>query len=623
MCVLLSSWVFAQDSTKHLLSEARIETVHQGFEKDTLLDQWTTLQSLGNSLLLEGITPVRSTGALGQSVSAAAGGLTANQFAVTWNGFEINSPSLGTVDLGILNGQAFDASFHNHATSNVPMFSSAAGGWLELNTRSADRLTLRYGWNDIQNQQVGIFIPVTFGKWKGETRLFGVSARNAFTYTDDLRRVFNPENQTWENPTLEQEHNDHQLLGFVQRFSRKGKWNSDLNIWYQTSNTEIPEIMGSFANSFAEQADSALRITASTRGKIKGKPVEFSAAHFEESQRYWDRFEEGGSLSINSKIRTRSSSARALIHLPLETMLWIFSMNANRREVETNNYVGGSASDWVISPFAGFTIAKAKTKIQANARMDYSTRFASEPQGDVILEHLIWAKLNLKAQAVASRMYRQPTFNERYWQYEGGRDIAPERGDKYRIALLWSGWTTQKWLKDLRGELSYSWNRMDEMIQWLPSDLGFQPVNTGGTAFQTISTNLAWRLPTRIQTDLSWEGNFVKYEDLPYWLEEEQVNWNIRQAAMVQIGFKGLSVMYRVTHRANDYFVGAAFGQDDESVTIHHAGISKKFKTKSFNASCQITVQNLSDDANNLLTSYAMPGRVLELQINVEINPKR
>ena len=623
MCVLLSLWSNAQDSTKHLLSEARIETVHNGFERDTLLDQWTTMQSLGNFLLIEGIMPLRATGAIGQSASAASGGLTANQFAVTWNGFEINSPSLGTVDLGILNGQSFNSSFHNHATSNVPMFSSAAGGWLELSTRSTDLFTVGYSWSDIQNQQLGVFVPIQFGKWKSETRLFGVLAKNAFTYTDKLRRVFEEESQSWVNPDLEQEHNDHQLCGFIQRFSRKGKWDSDLNIWYQTARTEIPEIMGSFGKSFAHQADSSLRITASTKGMVKGKSVEISAAHFEESQRYWDRLEQDGLLSINSKIRTRSSSARARIHVPLETLLWTFSMNVNRREVTTNNYVGGAASDWIFSPFSGITIPRGNTKIQANARIDYSTRFRSEPQGDLILEQLIWTKLNLKAQAVASRMYRQPTFNERYWQYEGGRDISPERGEKYRMAILWSGLSPRKWFKDIRGEFAYSWNRMDEMIQWLPSDIGFQPVNTGRTAFQSISTNLAWKLPTKIKTDLSWEGSFVKYENLPYWLEGEQISWNIRQAAMIHFGYQGWSFMYRVTYRANDYFVGAAFGQNDESVTVHHTGVSKKIQTKSFNATCQINVQNLWDVANNLLTSYAMPGRMLELQINFEINPKQ
>ncbi|MGB1032228.1 MAG: hypothetical protein ACPGWM_06425, partial [Flavobacteriales bacterium] len=93
----------AQDSLHVIIPVAYVSVngdsqIH--FSSDSVNLAWNNSNSIGQLLSNQANFISRSYGARGTAVTASGQGLSANQFTATWNGFELNSPTLGTIDLG-------------------------------------------------------------------------------------------------------------------------------------------------------------------------------------------------------------------------------------------------------------------------------------------------------------------------------------------------------------------------------------------------------------------------------------------------------------------------------------------------------------------------------------------
>lgn len=619
-----------QDSLHFTISEA--EVIVNGdsqiqFTSDSLNQAWNNSSSVGALLRSQAGFVSRSYGARGTAITASGQGLSANQFTATWNGFELNSPTLGTVDLGILSPSLFsNVQLNQHSFGVSPVQSSGAGGWLDLSTnnQASDHLRLDLGMNSLRNQSLSLVLPYGIGGVKLVTRVNLVRALNEFDYQDELRRVYDAESNSWEHPEVAQEHNNHNMLGVIQGVSFNVKdWLVDAQVWYQTSHTNLPEIMGSFGKSYAEQSDSSLRATVAIKGAIGRVSSAFSLARFEESQRYTDRQSDGGVLAINSKIRTEVNSARAQFKGQWKKLNWGTVSNFTSKSAKTDNYKNGIEPRMNIWSQSGqLGIAKANTSLDGNVRIDLIQGQRTLPVVDLVAIQRIDKKGHLRMRAAYSKMFRVATFNELYWQSDGMRELNAEEGQKFTLGsdanLQWKAWQA-------RADVQVSYTEMKDMIQWRSESGASTPFNTGDFSAVNLTGRFELIHRTKLKKMLSYQMTLLDYLDAPFWINssaQKNIDPSIRQNLALNVQLNEWSILAQSSSRKNDLFPGAEPSTVETPIVIHDLGFAYQKTWEKCSVEAQILMENVLDTPNHFLRSYAMPGRIIRMNLILKWIPK-
>ncbi|NQX91629.1 MAG: hypothetical protein HRT74_05810 [Flavobacteriales bacterium] len=559
--------------------------------------------------------PLRIHGSAGALTTASGFGLTSNQFAVTWNGFEIASSTLGSADLGLLNGNDFNSVEHfTHATSDIPLLNSGTAGHLALQSIISRNLRFQLTSNSIDNSDVLIGLPFRIKRSTFETRLSATRAFNNFSYLDPLKKVYDEDVQDFINPIVDQEWNNHERTSIQQFWSHKGKWNKSVNVWYQESFTRIPELMGSFGESQAVQEDQFLRLTTEWERRInENVKLNISAASFIDEQLYTDP-----EVGLISEINTSSNFLRTSTIHTFNSFIVKPTLNVQYKTAETENY-NGSVRDWFIfSPGLALVKPINDYRFRLHFRYDQHSAFQSTPVADVSISKNVGA---LQWSLNGSRSQRMPTFNELFWQVDEPRDIRRELGWKVSQMTQWSmrkdNW---KWITGM----DLYWIQMQDMIQWISSEEGFVPRNLN--EIENVSGDLKLEIQHlgKSMKGLRVNGNALRYIETPSWVDEEDAfRMYYRLNGTAFFSYKGWTLVGHLQSQQNLPIFSPNQRVEEEWVILYHGGIEKTIEFNQHQLQLKWFVRNITDQSLSILNAYAMPGRVMEMTINYTLKSKQ
>lgn len=433
---------------------------------EPMLETTNRHQSIG--YLMERETPalIRNYGGSGSLTSVSLHGTGTNHTLVSWNGFPLNSPSTGQVDLSLIPAGFMQTVAVTNGSSGSLFGSGTFGGSVALNNAPdwSNKFAINYSLDAGSFGSLGNMLTLSTGNNRLQYRLSAVAARseNDFTYRDYYRS---------QAPERQVNHNAHRSVGLIQNLSlnlNKGNY-LEGGIWYQYKSLEIPALMGSYKESHARQKDSLFRSFVNFRRITERSALMIRSAYFSDFLRYTDKYDASDPVyAVDSKIATgRFMNEADFRYYFSQTLIVGGGAAYNHISGNSGNY-GGKISENEYVVFGSAKVVLTDLIINAGLRkefydgmnppLQYSLGVRYKPA-----EHFI-------IRSGFSSKFRKPTFNEKYWRPGGNPLLQPERGRGGEITAEWSSGSSKNngfWL-DARITGYYQW--IDNWIQWVMHD---------------------------------------------------------------------------------------------------------------------------------------------------------
>ena len=163
------------------------------------------------------------------------------------------------------------------------------------------------------------------------------------------------------------------------------------------------------------------------------------------------------------------------------------------------------------------------------------------------------------------------------------------------------------------------------MIQWNTSDGVSTPQNTGEFEAGNLSGRFELEHGQKLKKVLTYQINVLKYLDAPFWISQSmiEIEPSLRQNLGLNMSFGAWSLLVQSSSRKNDLFPGADPGSLKTPVVIHSLGASYRFDRKQSSIQAQFLIDNVLNTPNHFLRAYAMPGRVLRIELIYKRVPQK
>ncbi|SHI71984.1 iron complex outermembrane recepter protein [Hymenobacter daecheongensis DSM 21074] len=417
----------------------------------------------------------------GQLASISLRGTSARHTAVLWNGFNINLPSLGEADFALLPASGNTQVVVQHGPAGGTYGTAAMGGAVLLSspvrweagargTAQSERGSFGFRANSLEGSFSNARIAV-------RTALSQRSARNDFAYT--VREAGGPVRRRQENAALRQWSLAQDL---TLRTGQSAEWTAAA--WLTDADRQIQPSTGS-ANNHAQERDQSRRLLAGYRRTTARHESAVRVAWFEDILNY-----RSDDVESRSGVRTTQAQAEHTLNFGPTTSLRVgaeaqhFAGQVDIYTVRENRFTGFALLSFSPAPTLRLT-ANLRQAVLPSRRAPLAPTLGAEWQ----LRQAATQQLTLKASA--SRSYRAPTLNERYWR-TGNPNIAPESGFGYEAGLRHE-WKPAAFA--LQTELTAYRQRIDDWVQWIPNSQGqYSPRNLRLVRTQglELSTQLGW-----------------------------------------------------------------------------------------------------------------------------------
>ncbi len=464
-------WTFAgfaqvrMDSVKQLpileISTSRLITFSSGNKTETLnstlLNRYST-SNLADLLANESQIFIKSYG-LGSLATTSFRGAGASHTAVLWNGFNLQSPMNGMLDLALIPANFLNDVKLQYGGAGALWGSGAVGGTIHLNNITQfDRgisfsATTSFGSFSDRQQQASF--EISKKRFVSTIQLFNHDAKNDFPYINTAQYSKPEQNQT--NAELKQ-------YGLLQENYFLINANQKLNtrFWYQYCDRNIPPSMTQNIN-VANQKDKTYRATTEWQRTSEKLILIARFAYFDEGLKFKDSL-----INENSSSRSKTAIAEAESRFSI-SKFDLINIGIN------NTYGEANAGDYLKNPsenrtalFGSYKIHTKKNTWNAvvSARQEFIKNKEMPFTSTVGIEGEFLKMFLVKGNV--SKHYRLPTFNDLNWigiGAKGNPDLKPESGWAEEISLI-----NKYQYKKTGWELSATaFNRIiNNWIIWLP-----------------------------------------------------------------------------------------------------------------------------------------------------------
>jgi vitamin B12 transporter len=411
---------------------------------------------------------IKAYGAGGGLANVTLRGTTSNHVQVNWNGFPINSVTLGSCDFSMIPSGGFDNVSVVYGASGALYGSGTFGGAINLDNNLKTEKTLggsaQVGYQSLNALNGNLSFHLGNGKVVWKMSAWGANSENKFTYYDYINQYKRTQTDgAWHD------------AGIIQNMVVKPTPLSTLEagVWYQVKAYHIPSHIGSTSYEF--QKDSTLKLFASFKTHGDHWGLQVKAAMFDDVQNYWQKTSAKSSVnSIESRISARQWYSDVNFRYYLTHWL---SFDAGA----TGTYIAADVSAYGdvkkekgLAAFAGLKYTKKRLLLQSILRKEWSNNFQSDLLPSVGATWQL-APDNLKIRANVSGKFRKPTFNDLYWMPGGNLNLKPEEGYSAEVgssAIVWKNKQAQMSL-----DLSLYWSEVNNMIAWRPSGVYWSVIN--------------------------------------------------------------------------------------------------------------------------------------------------
>ncbi len=368
-----------------------------------------------------------------------------------WNGTSINSPGLAQIDLSLV------PVFMLYQSGEFKSGNSISSS--KNKTNQGNKLNLSWNTNTLENNR---FTGLTNYNWKNWNLALNASVgmlNNQFEYQDRLKPLQDAEIQ---------QHNDvrelqlNPSLGFTHK-----NQSLKLEYWYSYRELELPATLGSYVASDANQKDSIHRISLNWKYQTEKLELGAQSAFIDEFQSYQSNLQSNDVYLIDSEIHARRWVAGIYAASEFLQTDWKISYRPEIWQMRTSNYQSSMTQERREQVSLELHREIAGFEIDINGRLSNAGTVKWIPDYNLTVGRYLLQKekLKLKSAVSASRIFRWPSFNERYWSPGGNVNIQSEKG--YRIE--WNNQLTYSLLSHSIEFETSIWNsRIQDRIAWLP-----------------------------------------------------------------------------------------------------------------------------------------------------------
>ena len=561
--------------------------------------------SIADLLRKESNVFVKSYG-LGSIATTAIRGASAGHSVVVWNGFALQSPMLGLLDLSMLPSGLMDKVAIQYGGQSTLWGSGAIGGVIHLDNQVifGDKTTIdvqaSYGsFGTVQQQAI---FKKSKNNWSSSTRLFNQSATNDFEYSirPDL-------------PKKTQTHAKMKQQGLLQELAFQVKPNQllSLHFWTQRAEREIPPTTTQ-TNSEAVQEDDFIRTTLQWEMKRRQHKLKAKTAYFFEHIDYQDPTIGISALSNFKTLITEvegewKQNERSTFH---------WGINDTYTTAKADSY-SKNRSENRAALFLAWQHQRGIWKAQFNIRQELVDAMFVPMMPSLGIEGRLKEHLLLKAKV--SRNYRLPTLNDRFWEPGGNADLQAENGWSEEVSLnAFGDKNRHSWSYSLTG-----FNRhIDNWILW--------SIAEGNAFWSANNITKVWSrgLEQRIRyafTAKDWtvhinggydyirSTNQVALESPRIAAGEQLIYVPIHQSFIkASFSYRALQAIYHHT------FTGTSQGISDTLPSYQLGSLRFQFQLpyKNWNTLFFLQTNNIWNTNYRVIERRAMPGRYFQFGIN-------
>lgn len=559
----------------------------------------STGQSLAELLGRESGVYIKTYGGGSLATSSLRGG-GAGHTAVVWNGFVLQSPMLGLLDLSLLPLDFTDRVAVRYGGQSSAWGSGAIGGVIALDNEAVDQpglsLALRSTVGSFGHRHYSVQGTAQHGQWTTSTRLLHQQADNDFPYR--LR------------PDLPERRQVH--AGFLQQgLLQEIYWQPTpgqqlaLRAWWQRTERDIPPTTVQ-NRSQASQYDDFLRTALHWRATGRHTIWQARTAVFHENLDYRDALIQLRSLSRFRTVMTEVEAERYWT----ERRRLQFGLSHYWLQAWADNY-DQPPQQHRLAAFAAWREQWGRWRAQFNIRQEMTDGRLLPPTPSLGVEGELtnWLSLHLQV----SRNYRLPTFNDLYWQPGGNPDLRPE-----------NGWSREASLKSQRERPNYRWSyqltafdrRIRDWIIWAPGEVGaiWSPYNLTQVHSRGLEQRLGyqlvgsrWRIGFDAGHDWIWSTNEVEVAQ-PRMIAGEQLAYTPRHRAFagLLLHWRRLEMQYRHTYTAE---VRALNQEKLDGFQLGDLYLSASLDRPRWNGTLFVQAFNLWNVDYRVVERRPMPGR--------------
>lgn len=436
-------------------------------------------------------------------------GLPASRTQVVWNGFELNHPMLGVVDLSLIPSNLFDAVLFTPGLGQARFGQSGAGSMhIFQQAFDGDKIIVQYSMGSYGAKQTTVHAVSSKDNISWDLRLYSKAAENNF---DFKKRVFDPEQRSIVPKWFSRENNNSQSHSVLFNFKKEpnkatleGYPYKNLNrrfsplrslvakseyqstIWVFTQDNKIP---GSKLSPTlrASQSDAFLRWMQGLRW---GRRNQWRLQHFSQ----WQILDfQDPDKEIDSDSDIWDNTLRIEYQNRIGKSVFVQSMAEwSTTSVNSTDY-DLIRSRWSFSQrhrlYKEFGMGNV---LRVDMNQAYNNDFGWNWSGELGWNSKLSSALGIRLLTAKNLVI--PTFNDLYWPVLGNPDLISEQVYSIESGLQWFQtplrWDGGNLSADV--QLSYYWNNVNNGIRWLPDEQGLsRPLNIEVITSRGVESDIA------------------------------------------------------------------------------------------------------------------------------------
>ena len=569
-------------------------------------------QSLASVLAQHSQVFIKSYGSTGLASSSIRGG-GASHTAILWNGFNLQSPLNGQVDLNLVPAFFIDRAAVQYGGNGSWQGSGSIGGavLLESNPRlqRGPLLSIHGLGGSFGQRQVGGELA-----WGGKT--WAIRARSYSTQsTNDF-------------PILGKEGRQRHSSLISRGLSTEGLWHlsskQKIQAWYwqQASFRQLPPTL-SQDSSAATQQDRSRRIAAAWTYQGLRYRLRWRSAWLSEDLLFQDPLSDIDALS--SAIQLINQWETDLY--PAEGHRLHVALHQSWQKGQARSLEQAQAQRLTLSLLSSYQYLSPNQKWLSKLalRQEWVDGSWIPVNPSIGAEYRVLPQLTFSAQL--NRSYRIPTFNDLYWNPGGNPNLKPEQGWGQELGLKG---------KHVTGKQGWEWHLgffhqvVQNWILWLPSSQGYwTPQNVRRVRSMGTESELTyWKSGSWGEVRLNLRHHYTQARVL----ESAQARDASvgKQLIYVPLQQGQSQLIYQKGKMRAEYlhqWVGRRFTTSDQAFflpayQVGSSSLSYQLTGSNMSGKVYFRADNLWNRSYQVLEDRPMPGRSFQLGVDLTINPK-
>ncbi len=568
-----------------------------------------------SALLSQGsVLYVRDYGA-GNLATLSLRGTSSDQSGIFWEGFELNPPGSGMMDLSLVPVFLFDKAEIRYGGSSSLYGSGSMGGGVFLSSDPGalpgTRLSAGANIGSFGERIQHARLTLQQHNWCSSTAILHLQKDNDFPYSLG-------------DETFKRQHASVMQTGVLQSLSRTWeKDRIDFHAWWQRSDREIPASVTS-ANQNADRFDQSIRFAARWKHQSGKGLLSAGIASFHDDLHYTEQLSDGWFL-IDSKIRNHSTQGEISYDRKLAwyDLRLTAGLDLDWQAVNVGDY-GGYNEQGQAAAYLSLkkSFDKERWIIMFNLRQVWLRDFRVPVTPYLGFRGKCGPYLEWNGGV--SRIYRYPSLNDLFWIPGGNRDLNPEDGWNAETGGHLTLFHTDR--HQLLVNTSLFYTRIRNMITWVPASSSYWVAeNAREVVIRGIDAGMEYsgrwdhfRVDLKLQltrssslnTHALYSNDESKGKQLIY-------TPAYKTHSIIRAGLKNLILEYQHIYNGK-VFITRDNSQYVPAYIVGNALLRwDGFHKNKYGCSLQLKLENCWDASYQVVKYYPMPGRSVQLGVTL------